>query len=308
MESNFLQHDCRGIGFMGTNVEVSVIIASYNSIETIESCLKSLEEQTATGSFEVIVVDSSTDGTGELVERRFPRAKVYRFQQRKFCGDARNIGICVAKGKIIAFIDADCQAEQNWIEEILKAHELPYPAIGGAIANANPESYVGWAAYFCEFSQWMPGTQPKWLDDIAGANMSYKKPLFDEYGEFIEGTYCSDTDFHWRIGRDGHRLRFVPSILVSHQCIDALKQFLAHEFHHGRSFGQVRVQGGRFSRWKRAVYVAWAPLVPLMIFSKVAFNNIRNRVYLPRFIAALPLLVPGIICWSVGEVVSYAGL
>jgi len=291
---------------MPSNPLLSVVIASFDSRYTIERCLDSLRNQNTDKSFEVIVVDSSSDGTAELV-KEYPKISLYRFSERKFCGGARNCGISVAKGAIIAFTDADCQAEQNWVEEILKAHETPYLAIGGAIANANSRSYVGWAAYFCEFSHWMPGTRSRWLADIAGANMSYKKEVFDEYGGFIEGTYCSDTEFHWRIGKEGHRLRFEPSILVSHYCIDDLGQFLTHEFYHGRSFGRVRIQGQKFSRWKRTVYVVCAPLIPLKILSKVALNVAKNRVYLPQFIAALPLLVTGIICWSTGEVVSYAG-
>ena len=255
---------------MPSKSQLSVIIASYNSEKTIAACLESLENQTTDKSFEIIVVDSSTDSTAELVEKRFPQVRLCRFPERRFCGGARNWGISVARGEIIAFIDADCQAEQNWVEEILKAHESPHPAIGGAIANANPESYIGWAAYFCEFSHWMPGTQPRWLDDIAGANMSYKKEIFDKYGSFIEGTYCSDTDFHWRIGQDAHRLRFVPSILVSHYNIDDLEEFLKHEFYHGRCFAQVRIQGQIFSRWKRLVYVTFLPLIPLRIRSCIA--------------------------------------
>jgi glycosyltransferase involved in cell wall biosynthesis len=292
---------------MPNEPQLSIIIASFNAERTIGKCLRSLRNQKTNRLFEVIVVDSSTDGTGEFVEKAFPDVKAYRFPERKFPGDARNIGIALAKGKIIAFIDADCRAAGNWVEEIAKAHETPCLAIGGAIANDNPGSYVGWAAYFCEFSHWMPGTRSRWLDDIAGANMSYKKEVFDEYGGFIEGTYCSDTDFHWRIGKDGHRLRFEPSILVSHHNIDNLKRFLTHEFYHGRSFGRVRIQGQDFSRWKRIVYVVCAPLIPPKILSRVALNVARNRVYLPQFIAALPLLVTGIICWSMGEVVSYAG-
>jgi glycosyltransferase involved in cell wall biosynthesis len=286
--------------------QLSVIIASFNASRTIAACLESLENQTTDKSFEIIVVDSSTDSTAELVEKRFPNVRLYRFLERKFCGGARNFGISVARGEIVAFIDADCTADSNWLDEILKAHRSPHLAIGGAIANGDPGSFVGWAAYFCEFSHWMPGTQPRWLDDIAGANMSYKKEIFDKYGSFIEGTYCSDTDFHWRIGKDGHRLQFEPSILVSHHSIDSLKQFLTHEFHHGRSFGRVRFQSQNFSRWKRAVYVTFLPLIPLKVFSKVAFNNIKNRIYLSQFLKASPLVVLGLIWWSMGEAAGYA--
>ena len=139
---------------------LSVIIASYNSRGTIGACLKSLESQASPESFEIILVDSSTDGTPEYVEQDFPVVKIIRFPERKFCGDARNIGITKANGEVVAFIDADCLAGPSWVEEILRAHDSSDLAIGGAIANGNPESYVGWAAYFTEFSKWMPGTRP----------------------------------------------------------------------------------------------------------------------------------------------------
>src|SRR4030042_1375942 len=285
--------------------EISVIIAPYNSKKFICNCLKSLEKQDTSRSYELLVIDSSTDGTGDLVSKTFPHVKVYHFSERKFPGDARNIGISISKGRIIAFIDADCHAEGNWIEMIAEAHESLYPVCGGAIANANPDSYVGVAAYFTEFSRWMPGSPHKWLDDMPAANLTYKREVFDKYGNYREGTYCSDTDFHWRIGKEISCLRFEPSLLVAHYNIDKLRPFLSHEFYHGRDFGRVRIQGQNFSRWKRTVYVICAPLIPIRVFLKIAYNNLKNRIYFPWFIAALPLLVLGLICWSIGEVVSY---
>lgn len=257
--------------------------------------------------FEIIVVDSSTDGTAKLVEEEFPEVRLHRFTERKYCGDARNIGVSMAKGDIIGFTDADCSAARTWVDEILKAHQSSQLAIGGAIANAEPSGLVGWAAYFCEFSQWMPGTEPRWLDDIAGANMSYKKEAFHRYGPFLEGTYCSDTDFHWRLGQDAHPLRFVPQMVVSHYSIDNFREFVQHEFDHGRSFARVRIRGQGFSRPRRLAYVVFSALIPLRILLKVLMNNIRNRIYLPQFLRALPLLVVGVVSWSAGEVVGYTG-
>jgi GT2 family glycosyltransferase len=286
---------------------LSIIIASYNSRNTIGRCLESLRSQKTHGTFETIVVDTSTDGTAAIVKKRFPEVRLYNFSERKFCGDARNWGISVAKGEIIAFIDADCVADSRWVDEILKAHQFMVLAVGGAIANGEPSNLVGWASYFCEFSQWMPTTPATWFTDVAGANMSYKKEIFDRYGFFIEGTYCSDTDLHWRLGRDGYRLRFIPSMLVSHKSIDRLDRFLKHEFFHGRCFAEVRIQGQGFSRRKRFLYVTFSPLIPLRLLFKIGLNNRRNKIYLSHFLKSLPLVALGLICWSLGEAVGYAG-
>ncbi len=285
--------------------QLSVIIASYNPGKLIERCLESLKNQSTDQPFEIIMVDSSSDGGGSLIGKKFPDVRLYQFSERRFCGDARNFGVSVARGEIIAFIDADCWADQNWANQILKAHQSSYLAIGGTIANANPESTIGWASYFCEFSQWMPGFRSRNLADIAGANMSYKRKAFQEYGLFIEGTYSSDTEFHWRLRRNKSCLQFVPSILVFHHNIDRFKRFLRHEFEHGRSFARVRMKAQNFSELRRFVYAAFSFLIPFWLTLKIGLRNLRNRTYLFHFLKASPLLMLGLISWSLGEYTGY---
>ena len=292
---------------MITKPQLSVIIASYNSSKTVEKCLESLKNQKTDKIFEIIVIDSSTDDTATLVEKRYPSVRLHRFSERKFCGDARNWGVSVATGKIIAFIDADCVASNDWVDKILTAQQSSHLVIGGAIANGNPDSIVGWAAYFCEFSRWMPNTPSARMADIAGANMSYKRKVFNDLGKFIERTYCSDTDFHWRLEEIGRHPQFVTSILVFHHNIDTFLKFILHEFDHGKSFAQVRVSGKKFSKLRRLIYATFFFLIPLKLLLEIGFRNFKNRIYGIHFLKSLPLLIPGIISWSFGECVGYIG-
>jgi glycosyltransferase involved in cell wall biosynthesis len=290
---------------MSSSPRLSVIVASYNSRFTIARCLASLRRQSTGKAFEVIVVDSSTDGTGDMVAEQFPEVKLLRFGERKFPGDARNAGIDAARAGIVASIDADCEAREDWVEQILEAHRDPSVAIGGAIGNANPESYVASAAYLCEFSQWMPGAPRRWLSDMATANLSYKRGVFDKYGRFIEGTYGSDTDFNWRLGRDGHRLLWEPSIVVGHRSIEVLGRFLRHEFNHGRDCGRMRIASQRFSRLRRWVYATCFALIPVKLYTVIAVRCFRCRTYLRDFLRVTPLLLLGLYSWSLGELVAY---
>lgn len=117
--------------------KVSVIIASYNSSATMETCLRSLEDQNCSGDFEVIVVDSSKDGTAEIVAHKLPAVRLFRFSERKFPGDARNFGFSKATSEVIAFTDADCFVDQNWIDQIIEAHgSRPQPTLGGNKSGA----------------------------------------------------------------------------------------------------------------------------------------------------------------------------
>ena len=85
---------------------VSVIIPAYNSANYIEEALESVFEQTFQ-DFEIIVIDDgSTDETGEVLKKYGDRIRLL-FQDNGGCASARNKGIRIARGKYIAFLDAD---------------------------------------------------------------------------------------------------------------------------------------------------------------------------------------------------------
>jgi glycosyltransferase involved in cell wall biosynthesis len=286
-------------------VEVSVIVASYNSSRTIGRCLESLQRQNGSHAYEVIVVDSSTDRTAERVAQRFPEVRLFTFAERKYPGDARNAGICRARGRILAFTDADCIVDANWIAEIVKAHENPHAIIGGSVDNANPESYVGWGYYFCEFSHWMPQLPPGTMVEIPTCCLSLKRWAFDQYGPFLEGVYCSDTEFNWKLARAGHQPLFVPSIKVSHINVESLARFLRHEPMHGRAFARLRARVEGFSRNRRLLYILLSPLLPMLLWFRVARLVMAHGEIRSRFLAASPVVLAGFAAWSLGELAGY---
>ena len=287
--------------------EISVIIASYNSRSTIGDCLKSLRMQKTSIPFEVIVVDSSTDGTGELIARAHPWVRLFRFTQRKFPGTARNFGISKAAGRIMAFIDADCTADLHWVSEIHRAHELPYLAISGAIGNANPENYLGWVYYFCEFTNWAPGTPEGWQRDGAGANMSYKREALERYGPLLEDTYCSDTIFHDKLLQAGYGLWFRPAMVVYHHNPNKFFNIIRHQHFHGRSLARVRRPPGGGRNWHRLAYIPAMAWVPLKRLFKMGRKCLGSGIYAKEFAASCPLVLLGLVSWSMGEAAGYAG-
>jgi glycosyltransferase involved in cell wall biosynthesis len=287
-------------------IRVSVVIASYNSERTIERCLRSLEQQPDREAFEIIVVDSSQDGTADLIAREFPRVKLFRYSERKFPGDARNIGVCRSTGDIIAFTDADCFVEPGWVHRILEAHEkMRHPVIGGAVVNGNPESYVGWAHYFAEFSQWMPQATSCEMAEIPTTCLTVKRRIFEKSGPFIENTYCSDTAFNWTLGRYGYRPLFLPALWVSHTNIAQLHTLLRRKAFHGTCFARVRATEQSWSRSRRVAYVLVSPALPALLFGRVLVRVIRKKAHVTRFLLASPLVFAVLIAWAWGEFLGY---
>jgi glycosyltransferase involved in cell wall biosynthesis len=102
---------------MVKNSTISVIIPTYNRANLIEKAIKSVLKQTYQ-DFEIIIVDDgSTDNTEEII-RGFKDKRVKyikKYKKNRGISVARNIGIKIARGKYIAFLDSD----DEWFPEKL---------------------------------------------------------------------------------------------------------------------------------------------------------------------------------------------
>ncbi|MEN8443450.1 MAG: glycosyltransferase [Cyanobacteria bacterium J06555_13] len=94
---------------------VSIIIPVYNDPLKLEKCLKALDSQTyPKASYEIIVVDNgSSSSPGPIVEQ-FENASLL-IENEPGSYAARNAGITKAKGRIVAFTDADCIPDKAWL-------------------------------------------------------------------------------------------------------------------------------------------------------------------------------------------------
>jgi len=94
---------------------VSVIIPVYNDAVQLTICLESLQNQSyPTELFEVIVIDNGSNKSVETITRGFSRV-ITSSELRKGSYAARNKGITLAKGEILAFTDSDCRPSRDWI-------------------------------------------------------------------------------------------------------------------------------------------------------------------------------------------------
>lgn len=96
---------------------VSIILPTYNRADTIRKSIRSILEQTYT-HFELIVVDDGSDDHTEQVVNRFDdtRLRYTAHAENKGVSAARNTGITMAQGNIIAFQDSD----DIWLKEKLQ--------------------------------------------------------------------------------------------------------------------------------------------------------------------------------------------
>jgi glycosyltransferase involved in cell wall biosynthesis len=103
---------------------ISVIIPTFNEEENIAQCLVSLRHQTVPrDEYEIIVVDgNSKDKTREIAQKYADKVFI---QTSPRIGGARNDGIMVASGDIVATTDADCIFPPDWIATIKEGFNDP---------------------------------------------------------------------------------------------------------------------------------------------------------------------------------------
>lgn len=287
---------------------LSVAIVSYNSRATIERALAALAAQSVQG-FETLVVDSSNDGTGEVIAARFPQVRLVSATERLYPGKARNAAVREARGELVAFVDADCLAEPDWVEQILAAHNDPASKgrliIGGSVGTANRESLAGWASFFCEFSPWLPVGVPRLVNDIPTCCYSMKREAFERFGPFEEEGYCSDTIFNWRAVAGGQQPLFVPAMHVRHINPTKLGRIVSKQRMHGERFGTVRAREQGWGRRQSRLYACAGPLLPAVLWLRTARRLRQAYGYWQPFLKATPLLWCVLMAWCVGEAFGY---
>lgn len=169
--------------------KVSVIVASRNGRQTIEECLISIEKQKEKYSIEIIVVDSSNNGTSQFIKNRFPEVKLIEFSKHALIPELWSAGIEAASGEIIAITIAQCIPDSNWVSKIIESLKLPYSAVGGAIENLETSSISDWALYFCRYSNYMLPFTEREVYDMAGDNAAYKRKDLEPYKKIINSEY-----------------------------------------------------------------------------------------------------------------------
>ncbi len=105
-------------------MKLSIIIPTYNRKETLKTTLLSINGQTFK-DFEVIVADDgSTDGTHQMIkELRLPYPIKHVWQANSGRSAARNMGLEIASGDILLFIDDHIVVDRRLVEEHVKYHD-----------------------------------------------------------------------------------------------------------------------------------------------------------------------------------------
>lgn len=268
-----------------THPFVTVIIPVFNDAKRLKLCLKALEKQTYQKDFyEIIVIDNGSDPSEgiENVTDQFENA-IATAELAPGAYAARNTGISLAKGDIIAFTDADCIPAPDWIEKGVE-HLLKTPNCGLVVGKVetffkDPNQLTTVELY----ASIMDLPQKEFLEKHqygATANVFTLRNVIETVGVF-DGTLKSSGDVEWgqRIFAHGYKQIYADDAFVHHPARRSLKQLYKRT---------VRDAGGYYDLQNRRVTSSFKrnliflkelalSLVPPLMFVVSAFLDTRLK-------------------------------
>jgi cellulose synthase/poly-beta-1,6-N-acetylglucosamine synthase-like glycosyltransferase len=286
---------------------VSVVIASHNAGRVIEECLAALAREPERDVCEVIVADSSSDATADLVARQHPAVRLLHFDRPLTLPQLRGRGIAAARGDIIAILDPFSIVEPGWIAGTLQAHDThPHPIIGGSVDlhQACRRSLGAWTLFINEYGMFMPPVRygETWI--VPGSNVSYKRAaLFDADNRPRYEVFWK-TFANWDVEASGHPLLLVPTIAVRLRKPVSFLDYFRTRVDHGRCFSGMRVAHSGVA--ERTFRAATCPLLPFLLLYRWASVYLAKRRHTGVFLLTLPLQMLLFASWAFGEFLGYA--
>jgi hypothetical protein len=128
-----------------TGLAISVVIITRNQAALLNRALASLVKQERRPDQVVVVDNASYDNTSSVVRAYTDKLNVTLVHEKNIgIPHARNAGFKHCSGDIVAFLDSDCQAAQNWLAKLevpfLKDHNIG--AVGGITVPADGQSEI----------------------------------------------------------------------------------------------------------------------------------------------------------------------
>ncbi|MGH7695874.1 MAG: glycosyltransferase [Gemmatimonadaceae bacterium] len=287
-----------------TKPALSIVVVLFAGGEAIVRLLEALREQQGLSApVEVIIAAAHGTVDARAVHAIAPQARLLRGPPGTHPAQLRALGVAVASAPIVACTEDHCVPASDWCVRILAAHQGPALAVGGAIRKLQPDAAIAWAAYLLEYARFMPPLQSGPAHYVSDCNVSYKRSMLTEIAATWHAAF-HETSVHDALRQRGGATSIVldPTIVVFESRRPDAGTFLAERFDHGRLFARLRA--ATYGPAGRLLYAAAAlglsPLLVLRAFTR-AWRQPDARVGALR---ALPYLVAGSTCWSIGESVG----
>ena len=223
--------------------KVSVVVPIYNGENDLPDLINCLKSQTyPIEQVEYFLVDNaSSDRTSTIIQnaaQNFP--KIHYLAETKIQSSyaARNAGIRASTGEIIAFTDADCRPQPQWLTElIIPFKDINIGIVAGEITGLPGKTILEKYAEKQDVLSQKYTLKNSFCPYGQTANLAIRKEIFTQTGLFRPYlTTGGDADICWRIQRETQwKIQFAPNALVQHRHRSTIGEFQSQWRRYGKS-------------------------------------------------------------------------
>lgn len=224
---------------------LSAIVIARDDVATIARTVASVVNQEVPEPFETIAVVSGSPRTAAVVRASFPNVTLIELVEPALPGEARNAGLRVARGEFVSFPGSHVELPPGSLSARLRAHRAGFAMVTGVAENGT-QTRAGWASYFMDQHQGLPGQRRTVLDRPPHRCSYAREPLLS-VGGFPEGTRTAeDTAVNEELARRGYVALREPAIRFVHRspCRTPWR-LIRHHFRRGRGRGWLLLQDAR---------------------------------------------------------------
>ncbi len=283
---------------------VSIIIPSYNSIKTLPMVIKYLDDNRTEEITEIIIVDSSDDTvTREWLDKLDPG--IYRViypGTRIMPAVQRNIGAKRAKGNLFIFIDSDILITAGWLACILDAYKnISKIGSGGfSIPRFQKHNKIVIAQYYLLLTDYLAFGKPKFLKRLPSGSLYCDKELFFKTGGFPEIRASEDMLFSIRASRF-EKLAFIPNANVHHIFREGEPELYYTQKLYGYFVFKYKKDHYNHFYYKGIIPFFLLPFILIFKYFKILYNTTFHvRSHSKNLIRCHIFLVKGLLYWGKG--------
>ncbi len=294
-----------GTSAMPAQPDMSVILITPDSFETLRRTVGALRRQTVRERIELVIVGPLADRLA-IVEsdlEGFAGRHIVEIGEMTSSSVARAAGIRAATAPVVALTEDHCFPAPDWAEALLARHREPWAGVGPAFQNANPSNATSWANFLIEYGEFAAPAVFGERRHIPGHNSSYKRETLLTYGDALSDRLEAESPMQWDLQSKGHLFCLEPEARTFHLNYERFGPSCELRFHGGRLFAANRARN--WSLGRRAFYALASPLIPLVRMARVV-QQARRIHPRPGLLRLLPVVGVLLVLDALGEMAGYA--
>lgn len=314
-------------------MDISVCIVSWNTRELLYNCIDSIQKMTSGVSYEIIVVDNnSADGSAKMVKQQFPQCKLIESKNNNGFAKGNNLGLRIAKGKYIFFINPDTVLVTNALYGMFHFMESnkDVGAVGAKLLNQGGSIQFTCArtfptlfnqfCYFMMLNLLFPKSKlfstiemnywdhrdSREIDCLSGACIFASKNIINKLHGFDEKffMYAEDMDLCYRIKREGWKLYYLASEEIYHlegassekqpqKYFSAIAMRESNYLFFAKHYGKMHAQIYKFIIFIGSVFRLLVIILSSLNFGKRGMNKQYKETVINKYV--------NLVLWSLGR-------